>query len=135
VEINRGKKMTLDLVCIKKILTYIDNNDGIVENTGLIDFLMEILGSEKKSYYYLKIMKEIRLIDSSDKGLGFCWENEMNCKITKARIEMTFLGQKTLECLRNQDLMARINKGANDVNFTRLQNIPALTIQAIFQKI
>lgn len=127
--------MTLDLACVKKILTYIDNNDGVVENIGLIDFLMEILGSEKKSYYYLKIMKEIRLIDSSDKALGFCWENEMNCQIKKARIEMTFLGQKTLECLRNQDLMSRINKGASEVSFTRLQNIPALTIQAIFQKI
>lgn len=127
--------MTLDLVCIRKILTYIDNNDGMLENTDLIDFLKDILGAEKKSYYYLKIMKEIRLIDSSDKDLGFCWDSEVKCKITKARVEMTFLGQKTLECLRNQDLMARINKGAKDVGFTRMQNIPALTIQAIFQKI
>ena len=79
-------------------------------------------------------MKETRLIDCSDHNLGIEWVNDSRCDISNLNIEITFAGQKTLEALKNQDLMARINKGSSEVGFKRLQNISALTLQAIFEK-
>jgi hypothetical protein len=133
-KINRGNEMTLDLICVKKILTYINNHEGIINNNELMSFLVDVFESEKKAYGYLKIMKETRLIDCSDHNLGIEWVNDRKCDISDLNIEITFAGQKTLEALKNQDLMARINKGSSEVGFRRLQNIPALTLQAIFEK-
>lgn len=127
--------MKLDLLKVKEILQYIDTNGGIVSNTALINHMPAELSIDKVAYSYLKILKEIRAIDSSDETVGYNWKFGDSFEIEEASIELTFLGRQVLESLSNRTLLIELTNGAREVGFDRLRNIPALAIQAIFEKV
>lgn len=127
--------MKLDLLKVKEILQHIEIQGGIVNNKDILSDVAGDLAVEKVLYSYLKLLKEIRVIDSSDNTVGFNWKYTGDVEIEDASIELTFLGRQLLESLSNRDLLVKLTNGAREVEFSSLRMIPALAIQAIFEKV
>lgn len=127
--------MKLDLLKVKEILQHIDTNGGIINNKDIMHAVAGELSMEKVLYSYLKVLKEIRVIDSSDNNVGFDWKYTGDLELEDASVELTFLGRQLLESLSNRELLVKLTNGSREVGFERLRNIPALAIQAIFEKI